>query len=76
MRTMPRQYPFPAPAGERRVDCAYCGLKWYRSQCIRDATGQLVCPDDQDGRDNVTLDRANVAAAAQATRRTPTGGDW
>ena len=70
--TMPRQYPFPAPPGEYRAECAYCGMTWYRSSLIRDAAGLLACPDDQEGRDTVTLDRlgreAANAAIAEANR--------
>lgn len=69
--TMPRKYPLPAPGGERRVFCDYCGIKWYRSEMKRDASGRLACPDDQSGRDAVTLDRANARAAALATRPKP-----
>lgn len=60
MRTIPRRYPFPAPRGERRYTCDYCGMKWYISQLRRDASGFYACPDDQDGRDTVTLDRLNA----------------
>lgn len=60
MRTMPRRYPFPAPRGERRRMCDYCGIVWYQSQLRKDASGFYACPDDQAGRDTVTLDRANA----------------
>ena len=71
--TMPRRYPFPAPPGERRATCAYCGMEWYRSSLRRDASGYLVCPDDDEGRDKVTLDRLNNHYAAQASMRRPRG---
>lgn len=74
MRTIPRRYPFPAPAGEHQVTCAYCGMKWYRSQCRRDASGYLACPDDQDGLDTVSLDRANAAGAAAPSWQSKVGG--
>lgn len=57
---MPRRYPFPAPKGERRYRCDYCGIVWYMSQLRKDAAGFYACPDDQSGRDVVTLDRANT----------------
>ena len=70
--SIPRRYPGRVgPPGERQVECAYCGIKWYRSDCVRDASGYLVCPDDQDGRDTVTLDRANARELEKATRPRP-----
>jgi len=69
---MSRNYsPLPGPAGERRVSCDYCGSKWYRSELVRDASGHLACPDDQDGRDVATLDRINAQNAARAAQRRP-----
>lgn len=77
MRTIPRNIALPLPRGERRVTCDYCGAKWMRSDCIRDASGFLACPDDQEGRDAVTLDRLN-AASASSIDAVPrgTGEDW
>lgn len=63
---MPRVYPGPAPPGEYQVECAACGMTWYRSACIRDARGMILCPDDQEGRDELALDRLNQGAAAAA----------
>lgn len=63
---IPRQYPFPAPRGEYQTTCDYCGITWYRSDLIRDESGLLACPDDQEGRSTATLDRLNAEAAAQA----------
>lgn len=72
MRTIPRRYPnLPGPPGERRVFCDYCGIKWYRSELHRDASGFLACPDEGDGRDATTLDRLNARAAAAAARPRP-----
>jgi hypothetical protein len=71
-RTISRNYsPLPGPVGERRVSCAYCGLKWMRSECVRDASGFLACPDDREGRDAVTLDRLNAQHAARASMPRP-----
>ena len=47
--------------------CDYCGVLWRRSQLRRDGAGHLVCPDEGDGRDSVTLDKLN-ASHAQAQR--------
>lgn len=77
MRTIARKYsPLPGPPGERRVSCDYCGITWMRSQCRRDAAGFLACPDDQDGRDTVTLDRANAAGAAEVRLPRPGMERW
>jgi hypothetical protein len=65
VRSIPRRYPHEhVLPGERQDMCAYCGARWYRSELRRDASGYLICPDDDDGgRDRVTLDRGNAAAA-------------
>jgi hypothetical protein len=76
-RVMPRltmsrhYYPLPGPPGERRAACSYCGMTFYRSDMVRDASGHLACPDDQDGRDTATLDRLNAQHAAKAGMRRP-----
>jgi hypothetical protein len=56
MRSIPR---------ERRRDCDYCGIKWYMSELRKDAAGFYACPDDQSGRDVVTLDRQNSATRVE-----------
>lgn len=79
MRTIPRRYPFPAPAGERRVMCTLCSIWWYRSDCVRNAAGQLECPDCNDGgKDVATLDRerAEAAASLAATAAKPGPERW
>lgn len=64
--TMPRRYVGPAPKGERRRTCDYCGIPWYQSVMRRDAAGLWACPDDQAGRDTVTLDRLNASGSPAA----------
>lgn len=77
MRTMPRKYGrLPGPPGERRVVCDYCGITWYRSACRRDMSGLLACPDDQSGRDTMTLDRANAQAGVEALPPRPLSERW
>lgn len=49
--------------------CSYCGVAYYRSELRRDASGNLACPEDQRGRDSVTLNEGN--AAALLSRRLP-----
>jgi len=68
MRTIGHRWPSSAPQGDRSVFCDYCGVKWRRSQCTRDRAGRLACPDDREGKDEVTLSEENAAAAAQLRR--------
>ena len=63
MRTISYRWPKNAPRGDRCVFCDYCGVKWRRSQCTRDRSGRLACPDDKKGRDEVTLNELNAASA-------------
>jgi hypothetical protein len=44
---------------------------WRRSQLERKADGFLYCPDDKNGRDVVTLNEGNVAAAAMRPTSVP-----
>lgn len=67
MRTIKRQ---GAEYGDFRSRCGYCGVVWMRSRLIRDRAGLYACPDDQAGRDVVTLSELN-AAGAQELRQTP-----
>jgi hypothetical protein len=45
--------------------CDYCGIFWYQSDLRKDAAGFYACPDDQSGRDVVTLDRQNAAGRGE-----------
>lgn len=76
--TKPRNYPFPAPPGERAATCDICGIEWYRSDLVRTPDGFLTCPDDIDGRDTVTLTRLGQqdAQAALAELNRPRRGTW
>lgn len=40
--------------------CDYCGSIWYRSQLYKDGAGMLVCPDEGEGLDAVTLNELNA----------------
>lgn len=44
--------------------CDYCGAHWRRSQLRVDGAGFLVCPDEGQGRDTVTLDLLNADSDA------------
>lgn len=69
MRTVGRRI----RGGERsRATCDYCGTRFDRRDLVRDASGLLRCPQEGDGRDAVTLNEANVAAAEEwADRKIP-----
>jgi hypothetical protein len=67
MRTIGRHRPKSSPRGDVVALCDYCGVQWYRSQLVRDRSGLLVCPDEGDGKDSVTLSEANARAAASRT---------
>jgi len=64
---IPRRYPFPSPGGEYQTACDYCGITWYRSSLVRDESGFLACPDDQEGRCTATLARLEQEAIAEAS---------
>lgn len=65
MRTISRHWPQTAPRGDYQAMCDYCGVQWRRSELRRDAAGKLACPDDQPGRDEVTLSRLNAESVTQ-----------
>lgn len=68
-RTIGRHWPEKAPRGDYQCTCDYCGVQWRRSQLYRDRSGLLVCPDEGNGKDMVTLSEGNAANAA--ARRMP-----
>ena len=76
MRTIGYRWPRNAPRGDFCVHCDYCGSRWRRSQCVRDRSGRLACPQDQGGRDERTLDELNVASGRERAKLPPkeTGG--
>jgi hypothetical protein len=67
-QTIPRRLPESHPRGDHRARCAYCGVVWMRSKLRLDGAGNLVCPDEGEGRDAVTLSRLNADAARQASK--------
>jgi hypothetical protein len=54
--------------GDPTAVCDYCGVVWYRSELRRDASGLLVCPQDEGG-DRVSADEYNATVMAQAQER-------
>ena len=66
-RTIGRHWPKTARRGDYQAMCDHCGVLWRRSQLHRDGAGSLVCPDEGDGRDSVTLDALNAASAQELT---------
>lgn len=69
LRTISYRRSHRSPPGDTVKLCSYCGVAYYRSQLRCDASGNLACPEDQRGRDSVTLNEGN--AAALANRRLP-----
>lgn len=65
MRTIGRHWSKKAPRGDFQAICDYCGVQWRRSQLVRDRAGLLACPDDQRGKDAVTLSQENALAAGE-----------
>lgn len=66
MRTIKRR---GAQYGDFRAKCGYCGVMWMRSEMVRDAAAILACPDDQAGKDLVTLARENAAGTMELRER-------
>jgi hypothetical protein len=53
--------------GTRRdfaADCDVCGVKWHRSEMVRNGDGLLVCPDDREGKTATELGYEEMIAAA------------
>ena len=59
------------PRGDFHCHCDICGVLWYRSQLRRDGAGRLVCPDEGDGLDAVTLSRLDAEALRRYSDRRP-----
>lgn len=72
-RTIGRKWPRTAPRGDFVATCSYCGVPYRRSQLVRLRNGHFACVgpgtnNDGKGRDEVTLNEMNAAAAG---RRAP-----
>lgn len=79
MRTIGRKWPSRHQRGDRQAMCSYCGVQWLRSQLTRDESGNLVCPDEGDGKDSLQLDRLNSEGASRFRGRQldgDEGGAW
>lgn len=50
------------PKGDFQSECAYCGVRWRRSELTRDSAGLLRCPDEGDGHDSTALSALNAEA--------------
>lgn len=66
MRTIGRKWPKDW-RGSYAAHCDYCGVRWPRCKLVRDGASRLACPDDQAGRDEVTLNEENAQGAAEAS---------
>lgn len=65
MRTNGRHRSNRSPPGDTRRLCSYCGVEWYRSELVRDASHNLAGPCCQAGRDIVTLAVGNAMLASR-----------
>lgn len=74
MLTVGRKRPDSSPYGDTQGICGYCGANWYVSQMRKDRSGIWACPNDQGGRDEVTLSEANARAAQKGPRAVPLPG--
>lgn len=68
MATIGRHWPKSAPRGDTQAICAYCGVRWRRSELRLDEAGNLYCPDEGSGKDVVALSRENAARARKRNR--------
>jgi hypothetical protein len=68
LRTIGKHRPGSSPIGDTQSLCAYCGVKWLRSRLRVDEAGNLVCPDEGQGRDMVELSRENSDRARKRNR--------
>jgi hypothetical protein len=59
-RTIGRHIRRGVPLFEYTANCAYCGALRYRSDMAREPDGRLRCPRHGNGRDRLTLDRAQI----------------
>jgi hypothetical protein len=74
MLTVGRKRPDSSPRGDTQGICSYCGAQWYVSQMRKDRAGLWACPNDQGGRDIVTLTEGNARGAQkQAPPLAPQG---
>ena len=67
-RTIGKRWPSTAPRKDYPAYCAFCGVKWRRSELRRDTAGRLVCPDEGDGLDEVILTQMNADGARKSRR--------
>lgn len=65
MKTIPNHVDPSWPRGTHQAKCDYCGAAFMRHQLRRNESGFLACPDDQQGRDEVQLNRMNAESGAQ-----------
>lgn len=70
MKTIPGKIDPSWPRGTYRARCDYCGAGFMRHQLRRNESGFLACPDDQQGRDEVMLNRLNVQHSTSNYRTT------
>lgn len=63
MRTIGKHHPDGRVSNYTAL-CAYCGVRYYRSELKKDMSGNLVCPDEGNGRSMLALDTMVAAQSA------------
>lgn len=63
-----KRRPRSSPRGDSSALCDVCGVLWYRSRLVRKSDGNLYCPDDVRGMENVTLAEGNARDAVRIIR--------
>lgn len=69
MPTIGYRRPRSSPRGDVQAGCSYCGAQWLRSKLYKDQDGNLVCPDEGNGRPSSTLNELNAEGAKEQHRR-------
>jgi hypothetical protein len=74
MRSINRHRPADSPRGDTQATCDLCGQRFYRSELRRNRAGWLVCREDQEERDPVTLSEIIARNAYHRPAVPPNGG--
>ena len=70
MRTVGHHKPTGGPRGDYTVECAICGVVWWRSKLRRrPVDGLLICPDEGDEKGSAALSQGNAMASLESGKR-------
>lgn len=68
-QTIGRKYPRKYARGDTECICFDCGVHWHRSDLRRGGDGQLHCPDEGSGMDQVEAAESDAQAIADRMDR-------